>query len=252
MLSYASAIVSYSGARLKGTVIFLHRWMGVPCCLLFVLWFASGIGMMYWQYPMVSEADRLNHAAVLDGSKIQLSPADAYARFAADAPPPTQARLEIFDNRPAYKFGERAEQVIVYADNGQVQTEFPAGMTGRIAAAWIGQPASTAKEQEDVPARPVDGLWGIPEIKSTAKVHLGGWSGGLRFNRDRRGRAVHHSPGADRRLSWPHPALAVLHAAPETRAAMEHAGDLDVGARNDRSVAGARSGPFDVFAFEAL
>jgi hypothetical protein len=151
MLSYASAIVSYSGARLKGTVIFLHRWMGVPCCLLFVLWFASGIGMMYWQYPMVSEADRLNHAAVLDGSKIQLSPADAYARFAADAPPPTQARLEIFDNRPAYKFGERAEQVIVYADNGQVQTEFPAGMTGRIAAAWIGQPASTAKEQEDVP-----------------------------------------------------------------------------------------------------
>jgi hypothetical protein len=124
--------------------------MGVPFCLLFALWFASGIGMMYWQYPMVSQADRLNHAAVLDGSKIQLSPAEAYARLGADLPPPRQVHLEIFDQRPAYKFGQQADQSIVYADNGELQTKVPAEMTRRIAAAWTEQPAASAKEQDEV------------------------------------------------------------------------------------------------------
>ncbi len=106
--------------------------------------------MMYWQYPMVSQADRLNHAAVLDGSKIQLSPAEAYARLGADLPPPRQVHLEIFDQRPAYKFGQQADQSIVYADNGELQTKVPAEMTRRIAAAWMEQPAAGAKEQDDV------------------------------------------------------------------------------------------------------
>ena len=35
-------------------LIFFHRWVGIALCLVFLLWFPSGIGMMYWGYPSVS------------------------------------------------------------------------------------------------------------------------------------------------------------------------------------------------------
>ena len=40
---------------LKKVAIVCHRWMGVAFCLLFMWWFISGIFMMYWSYPEVSE-----------------------------------------------------------------------------------------------------------------------------------------------------------------------------------------------------
>ena len=64
---------------LKRSAIFVHRWLGVALCLLFLLWFPSGIGMMYWDFPGVSAGDRLDRAASHDPSAIHLSPAEAYA-----------------------------------------------------------------------------------------------------------------------------------------------------------------------------
>ena len=40
--------------RLKRSAIFVHRWLGVALCVVFLLWFPSGIGMMYWDLPDVS------------------------------------------------------------------------------------------------------------------------------------------------------------------------------------------------------
>ena len=64
---------------LKRSVIFVHRWLGVALCLFFLLWFPSGIGMMYWDFPSVSASDRLARSAALDPSTIHVSPAEAYA-----------------------------------------------------------------------------------------------------------------------------------------------------------------------------
>ena len=44
---------------LRRTLIVVHRWLGVVLCLIFLLWFPSGIGMMYWDFPSVGRADRL-------------------------------------------------------------------------------------------------------------------------------------------------------------------------------------------------
>src|SRR5580765_6497209 len=88
---------------LKKTLIFVHRWMGVALCLLFLLWFASGIVMMYWDYPEVTAADRLRHLPPLDASRIRLSLLDAYERLGLKSPA-TQAFLTTFDGRPAYRF----------------------------------------------------------------------------------------------------------------------------------------------------
>ena len=48
---------------LPPVLIFLHRWLGVGLGLLFLLWFASGMVMMYWSYPSVNAADRFRAGA---------------------------------------------------------------------------------------------------------------------------------------------------------------------------------------------
>jgi hypothetical protein len=139
------------GVQLKKALIFTHRWMGVLLCLLFLGWFASGMVMMYWQYPEVTRADRLSRAPALDAARIQLSPQEAYARLEIDSPP-ADARLDTFDGRPAYRFRfglEESDESIVYADDGQIQQEFPPDMTLRLASAWTGQAPAAARERDN-------------------------------------------------------------------------------------------------------
>lgn len=102
--------------------------------------------MMYWQYPQVSAADRLRRAPALDASRILLSPQQAYARLGAEGAP-ADTQLVTLDARPAYRFRfGLGDLSIVYADNGQMQEDFPPDLTLRVASAWTGQPASAAKE----------------------------------------------------------------------------------------------------------
>ena len=137
------------GAQLKRALIFIHRWMGVLFCLLFLSWFASGMVMMYWQYPEVTRADRLSRAPVLDAARIQLSPQEAYARLEIDSPP-ASASLGTFDGRPAYRFRFGLDdESIVYADDGQIQQEFPPDMTLRLASLWTGQSSALAREEDN-------------------------------------------------------------------------------------------------------
>ena len=138
----------HAGTQLKKALIFVHRWMGVSLCLLFLSWFASGIVLMYWDYPVVSEADRLSRAPVLDAAAIRLSPQEAYARLQTDLQP-DQVKLGMFDDRPAYRFRFGESESIVSAVDGRRSTEFPPEMTLRIASSWTGQPPANAKVEEN-------------------------------------------------------------------------------------------------------
>jgi hypothetical protein len=133
--------------KVKNAVIFFHRWMGVVFCSLFLLWFASGMFMMYCDYPLVSEADRLNHSPELNPAAIRLSPQDAYAILQMDMPP-AKARIEMFDGRPVYRFDNGFEESLVYADDGQRLNDFTPEMTLRIASAWAGKSPAAAKMEE--------------------------------------------------------------------------------------------------------
>jgi PepSY-associated TM region len=128
----------------KKTLIFVHRWMGMALCLLFLLWFASGIVMMYWDYPGVTAADRLQRLPPLDASRIRLSLLEAYARLGLKRPV-NQAFLTTFDGRPAYRFRTGREQELVFADDAAVSLEYPPELALRIAAQWSGQPPSATR-----------------------------------------------------------------------------------------------------------
>jgi len=128
----------------KRIAIFVHRWLGVTLCLFFLLWFPSGIGMMYWDFPSVTAADRLDRSPALDPSTIHVSPAEAFAAL-TQRQAPTEAHLETFDGRPAYRFRVGGGESIVYADTGERQISVSHDMALRIASAWVRQPPHGAK-----------------------------------------------------------------------------------------------------------
>jgi hypothetical protein len=132
---------------LKRSLIVVHRWLGVALCVLFLLWFPSGIGMMYFPMPSVSPADRLERAPALEASSIKLSPSEA-ARLTGVSP--MQLRLTTYDGRPAYRMagGRGGESPVLYADTGEEQGEVSREMVDRLASAWTGQPVSSATVQE--------------------------------------------------------------------------------------------------------
>lgn len=126
--------------RVRKFLIFLHRWLGTLFCLLFAMWFLSGMVLAYWDYPAVTERDRLAHAQPIDASRIRLAPDQAYARLQLDGPP-ASAILLMFDGRPAYRF----DDTLVYADTGEPQRDFPPELTRRLASAWAGLPPAGAR-----------------------------------------------------------------------------------------------------------
>jgi len=60
-------------------LILLHRWLGVAFCLLFAMWFATGIVMHFVPFPSPKEADRFAGSAALDVSLVGHGPAEAVA-----------------------------------------------------------------------------------------------------------------------------------------------------------------------------
>jgi len=159
---------------LKRSLIVVHRWLGVALCLLFLIWFPSGIGMMYWSYPSVSARDRLERSPALDPKTITLSPEDAFKAIGGgDAP--GQIRLNTFDGRPVYRFGSREGQQVVYADTGDEQLEVPMEMMRRAAAAWTRQPfaAATVEEMTDVDQWTLQG-----NVRSLAPLWKFSWPNG--------------------------------------------------------------------------
>ena len=127
---------------MKQALIFVHRWLGVVLCLLFLLWFPSGFVMMYWDYPSIKPADRLAHQSALDPATIKFTPAEAAAK--ADIQAPGSVRLTTFAGRPIYRFGGR-DSAVVYADTGEEQVQVSQDEVARIAQMWSGQSVKAAR-----------------------------------------------------------------------------------------------------------
>ena len=129
---------------MKRSLVFIHRWLGVALCLIFLVWFPSGIGMMYWTFPAATAADRLERLPPIDASKVAVTPAQAWAALGYDDEIPDQLRLTTFDGRPAYRFGAGRGGPVVYADTGEEQIDVSRFMVNRAAAGWTGRPAGEA------------------------------------------------------------------------------------------------------------
>ena len=144
---------------MKRLLIFVHRWLGVALSIIFLVWFASGIVMMYWTYPEVGDRDRLQRAPRIEPDRIAISPEQAFAALGRD-PDSSALRLGSFDGRPAYRFSNAGGRsldsargpaggagTIVFADDGEVLRVVDADVMDRAAAAWAGRPAGDAAKR---------------------------------------------------------------------------------------------------------
>ena len=94
-------------------LVLLHRWLGIAFCLLFALWFGSGLVMHFVPYPAPVEAERLAGLAPIDFSRVRRGPADAVAASAighAD-----RVRLIERADGPVYVISNAARVVALHA-----------------------------------------------------------------------------------------------------------------------------------------
>jgi hypothetical protein len=65
---------------MMGAIVLLHRWLGIAFCLLFAMWFATGIVMHFVPFPALTEAERFAGLAPLGQGEARIAVADAVAR----------------------------------------------------------------------------------------------------------------------------------------------------------------------------
>src|SRR5678809_855586 len=88
-------------------LILSHRYLGIALCLLLVMWFASGIVMIYaGGMPALTPEARRAHLTGIDFNRVTLTAAEAASRAGLETPP--SATLLMVQERPAYRFGGRA------------------------------------------------------------------------------------------------------------------------------------------------
>lgn len=129
--------------------MFAHRWLGVAGCLLFLVWFISGIAMVYVRMPELSRGERLGHAAPLAIERIQVRPAEAAATIER---PPAPVELGMLGDRPVYRFEGRKPRVVYADSNAPVATPTPETAITR-ARAFVGAhgPAVRLVDRLDTP-----------------------------------------------------------------------------------------------------
>lgn len=126
-------------------LILSHRWLGIPMSVVFVVWFASGIVMMYaGGMPEVGAATRLERLAPIDLGAVRLSPAEA-AEISGFFLDPGYARLLTVMGRPAYRFGTGPDALTVFADTGEVLATLEPEASRRVASRFIGVPEQAVR-----------------------------------------------------------------------------------------------------------
>ncbi|MCY1168326.1 MAG: PepSY domain-containing protein [Pseudomonadota bacterium] len=67
-------------APMRRALYLTHRWLGILGCVLFVLWFVSGLVMLHVRFPTLTQQERLQQLTAMDLGSIRVSPRDALER----------------------------------------------------------------------------------------------------------------------------------------------------------------------------
>jgi hypothetical protein len=97
-----------------------HRWLGIATCLLFALWFLSGLVMMYVAFPALTAKERLSMQERIDWSRVAVTP-ERVLHGLALASFPREFRLEMMAGEPVYRVQPvDAPRVAVSALDGRI------------------------------------------------------------------------------------------------------------------------------------
>ncbi|QQO21231.1 PepSY domain-containing protein [Bradyrhizobium diazoefficiens] len=101
---------------MMGAIVLSHRWLGIASCLLFAMWFATGIVMHFVPFPSLAEAERFAGLLPLGRTEARIAITDAVAASGiADA---TRVRLIRRSDGLAYVITGSSRVRAVHASDG--------------------------------------------------------------------------------------------------------------------------------------
>jgi hypothetical protein len=124
----------------RQSLILSHRYLGIVISLLVVVWFASGIVMMYaGGMPRLAPELRLERLPDIDLSRVHLTLTEAAqkAGFEADAGWDGRVTLLMILNRPVYRF---AGGPAVFADTGEEMDALSLEQAKTVASRFMAMP----------------------------------------------------------------------------------------------------------------
>lgn len=126
-------------ALLSKFLILIHRYLGTVLSALFVMWFLTGIGMIYSRgMPRLSPDVRLARLPALDLAQVRLTLSEAAERAGATEGLERAVLLTVMD-RPAYRFTDPFP-VTVFADDGELLGEVGPARAMRIGSRFMNLP----------------------------------------------------------------------------------------------------------------
>jgi uncharacterized iron-regulated membrane protein len=123
-------------------LILFHRYLGIALSLMFVVWFASGIVMLYaGGMPRLTPELRRDRLQPLDLSGIQIDPSEAAERAELGRVPDHAVLLTVM-GRPAYRF---SGATTVFADTGDLLDEIGETEARTIASRFTNLPTEQVR-----------------------------------------------------------------------------------------------------------
>lgn len=144
---------------MMGAIVLLHRWLGIAFCLLFEMWFASGIVMHFVPFPSLTEAERFAGLAPLERGPAIMPVAAAVAASGITAA--TRVRLIQRSDGPIYVVSGTALTRAVRASDGRDATVTSADVALAIAQAHARSRGIDAAQAEIIARRNYD-QWSVP------------------------------------------------------------------------------------------
>jgi len=122
------------GHAVKRWLFLIHRWVGIASCLLFAMWFASGLVMIYVPYPSLSLGERLAGQEAIDWSRVNVAPPISLNGT------PRSLDLEMRDGHPVWWVQDWTGQRRSWpAEQGVSDPVVNAAYAGRIANRFSGK-----------------------------------------------------------------------------------------------------------------
>lgn len=112
-------------------LIYTHRWLGIGLGFLFIIWFLSGMVMIYARMPALDPVERLARLTALMPASIRVDPPETSGEL-------SRLSLGSLEGRPIYRMTIDGRPRFVFADTGDDVPPVDAGQAQRIARAFAG------------------------------------------------------------------------------------------------------------------
>lgn len=175
----------------------VHRWLGIGGCLLMLLWFVSGMVMLFVGYPKLTPGERLAALPVLDGTHAVLGLSALPAAVQAE---PESVALTTLRGEPAYVVRSGGNVGAWSARTGQALLPVSAQRAEAAAAQYAGGQAFVGAMRVD------EDRWthsrALDAHRPLYKVEVGGPQPGSLYVSSRTGEVVLDAPYRQQRWNY--------------------------------------------------